>query len=141
MLEHQPGAVLGLTQSGIIFRMGPTSPKQPKPQKMKKTTRGGQTRKKKKKKKKTRGFDGRKTVSGRESMQPQGEGRSVEMSMEVDLVKLGVKRRIRSPLHELENSEGNGKRARMEGEVREFGKLLAHHLGSAEAFNQPRQAQ
>ena len=26
-LEHQPGAALGLSQSGINFRMGPTSPK------------------------------------------------------------------------------------------------------------------
>ena len=61
--------------------------------------------------------------------------------MEVDLAKIGVKRRLRSLLHELENSEDNGKKARMEGEVKEFGKLLGHYLGLAEAINQPRRAQ
>lgn len=33
------------------------------------------------------------------------------MSMEVDHAKLGVKRRLRSPLHELENNADNGKKA------------------------------
>ena len=54
---------------------------------------------------------------------------------------MGLKRRTRSPLHELENFDVSGKRARMEGEVREFGKLLAQHLGSAEAGNQLRRTQ
>ena len=61
--------------------------------------------------------------------------------MEVDQAEMGLKRRIRSLLRELENFDESGKRARMEGEVREFGKLLAHHLGSAKAGNQPHQTQ
>jgi len=63
------------------------------------------------------------------------------MLMEVDKVEVGIKRRLQSPLHELGNCVDNGKKVRMEGEVREFGKLLAHHLGSAEAVKQPRRAQ
>ena len=61
--------------------------------------------------------------------------------MEVDQAEMGLKRRIRSLLRELENFDESGKRARMEGEVREFGKLLAHHLGSTEAGNQPYRTQ
>ena len=44
-------------------------------------------------------------------------------------------------MSELENKEGNGKQIRVEGEVKELGKLLAQHLGSAEADNQPRRTQ
>ena len=54
---------------------------------------------------------------------------------------MGVKRRLRSPLHELGNYVENEKKARMEGKVKDFGKLLAHYLGSAEAVNQPCWAQ
>ena len=61
--------------------------------------------------------------------------------MEVDQAEMGLKRRPRSPLRELENFDVSGKRARMEGEVREFGKLLAHHLRSAKAGNQLRRTQ
>lgn len=111
--------------------MGTISLKQPKPHKMKRTTRGGP-----KKNKENRGLDGKDTVSSKKSMQTQGEGRGVVMSMEVYQVELGVKRSLRSPLHELENNADNGKKAQMEGEVREFGKLLAHHLGSAKTVNQ-----
>lgn len=61
--------------------------------------------------------------------------------MEIDLSEVGTKRRARSPLSELENKEGNGKQVRVEGEVKELGKLLAQHLGSAKANNQPRRMQ
>lgn len=57
------------------------------------------------------------------------------------LAKMGAKRRARSSLTELDNMEDNGKRVRVEGEVKELGKLLAQHSGSAEAVNQPRRAQ
>lgn len=57
------------------------------------------------------------------------------------LAKMGAKRRARSSLTELDNMEDNGKWVRVEGEVKELGKLLAQHLGSAEAVNQPRRAQ
>ena len=123
-MEHQPGNVLGLSQSGFNFKMGHTSLKQSKPHKMKKNTGGGQ-----KKNKENRGYVGKNMDSGKECMQSQGESKGVEMLMEVDQVEVGTKRRLRSPLHELENCVDNGKKARMEGEVREFGKLLAHHLG------------
>ena len=42
--------------------------------------------------------------------------------------EVGVKRRLQSLLHELGNWVDNGKNARMDGEVREFSKLLTHHL-------------
>ena len=135
-MEHQLGDVLGLSQPGINFKMAHISPKQPKPHKMKKTTGGGQ-----KKNKENKGYVRKNTDSGKECMQLQGESKGVEMLMEVDKVEVGIKRRLRSPLHELGNCVDNGKKVRMEGEVREFGKLLAHHLGSAELVNQPCRAQ
>ena len=52
-----------------------------------------------------------------------------------------TKRRARTPLSELENKEDNGKRIKRESEVKELGKLLAQHMGSAEAASQPRRAQ
>lgn len=57
------------------------------------------------------------------------------------LAKMEAKRRARSSLTELDNMEDNGKWVRVEGEVKELGKLLAQHSGSAEAVNQPRRAQ
>lgn len=57
------------------------------------------------------------------------------------LAKMGAKRRARSSLTELDNMEDNGKWVRVEGEVKELGKLLAQHFRSAEAVNQPRRAQ
>lgn len=57
------------------------------------------------------------------------------------LAKMGAKRRARSSLTELDNMEDNGKWVRVEGEVKELGKLLAQHSGSVEAVNQPRRAQ
>ena len=61
--------------------------------------------------------------------------------MEIDHLEVGVKTRAQSPLSELVNNEGNGKQIRVEREVKELGKLLAQHLGSAEAGNQPRRVQ
>lgn len=61
--------------------------------------------------------------------------------MEIDHSEVGVKSRARSPLSELVNNEGNRKRIRVEGEAKELGKLLAQHLGSAKAGNQPRRVQ
>ena len=89
---------------------------------MKKITKSGQ-----KKNKENKGYDGMIIALGKECMQPQGESRGVETLMEVNQAEVGVKRRLRSPLHELGNYVENGKKARMEREVREFGKLLAHH--------------
>ena len=57
------------------------------------------------------------------------------MKMEIDHSEVGGKRRARSPLSKLVNNKGNGKRIRVEGEVKELGKLLAQHLGLAEASN------
>ena len=131
-MEHQPGDVLSLSQLGINFKMGHISLKQPKPHKTKKTTRGGQ-----KKNKENRGYVGKNTDSGKDCMQLQGERKGVEMLMEVNKVEVGIKRRLRSPLHELGNCVDNGKKARMEGEVKEFGKLLAHHLGSRRLLTSP----
>ena len=61
--------------------------------------------------------------------------------MEIEKVDIGTKRKARTPLTELENKEDNGKRIKKEGEVKELGKLLAQHLGLAEAVMQLRQAQ
>ena len=90
---------------------------------MKKTTTGGQ-----KKNKENKGYNRKNTNLGKECMQPQGESRGVEMLMEVDQAEVGVKRRLQSLLHELGNWVDNGKNARMDGKVREFSKLLTHHL-------------
>ena len=79
--------------------------------------------------------------SNRECMQAQEVDSGTGRSMEVDQAEMGLKRRPRSPLHELEDFDVSVKRTRMEGEVREFGKLLAHHLRSAEAGNQLRRTQ
>lgn len=45
--------------------------------------------------------------------------------MKIDLDEMGAKRRVRSTLTELDNMEDNGKQARVEGEVKEFGRILA----------------
>ena len=71
----------------------------------------------------------------------QRADKSSDTNMEADLAEVGTKRRARPPLTELENLEGSGKRIRMEEEVQELGKLLAQHLGSAEAGSQPRRVQ
>ena len=79
--------------------------------------------------------------SGSEEKHFQGAGNIEDSIMEIELVEMGTKRRARMPLAELENMEDNGKQIKREGEVQELGKLLAQHLGSAEAASQPRRAQ
>jgi len=129
-------AEMGLTQTGVTFRMGPTSIKQSKLQNTKKTKGGGL-----RKNKENKVLTGKENVSGRERTQTQGDGNNLDMTMEIDLAEMGAKRRIRSPLSELDNMEDNGKQVREEGEVKEFGRILAQHLGSVEVDNQPHRAQ
>ena len=57
------------------------------------------------------------------------------------MVDMGTKRRARVPLAELENKDDNGKRVKVDGEIKELGKLFAQQLGSAAAAAQPRWAQ
>ena len=64
-----------------------------------------------------------------------------DVDMEVDRVELGNKRRCHTPLIEVEGENGNGKRVKVEGEVKELGKVLKQYLGSVEAAKQPYQAQ
>ena len=94
-----------------------------------------------KRNKENKGQTGKERIIGRTRKHAQVDDKSSKTNMEIDLSEVGTKRRARSPLSELENKEGNGKRVRVEGEVKELGKLLAQHLGSAEADNQPRQMQ
>ena len=79
--------------------------------------------------------------SGSEVKHLPGTGDIEDSAMEIELVEMGTKRRARTPLAELDNMENNGKRMKREGEIQELGKLLAQHLGSAEAASQPRRAQ
>ncbi|KAK9998173.1 hypothetical protein SO802_017776 [Lithocarpus litseifolius] len=105
-MENQPGNVLGLSQSGFNFKMGPISPKQSKPNKSKKSNGGGR-----KKNKENNVYVGTNMEAGKEHMQPLGENKGVEMVMEVDQVEVGTKRRLRSPLYEVGNCIDNGKKA------------------------------
>ncbi|KAK7849188.1 hypothetical protein CFP56_003381 [Quercus suber] len=77
-LDNQPGTELGLTTPGINFKfkMGPTSPKQPQPLKIKKNT-GGEQRKTNE----NRGEKEKKMVSGRECMHSQEEDRISDHSI------------------------------------------------------------
>ena len=91
--KYWPGVDLGLTPSGISFKMGPISPKLSKSQKIKKATEGGQ-----KKNKENRGGVGMRKGSDRECMQSQEVDSGTGRSMEVDQAEMGLKRRIQSPL-------------------------------------------
>ena len=71
----------------------------------------------------------------REETHYQRDTNQVGSTMEYEMLDMGIKRRARTPLAELENKEDNGKRVKVEGEIKELGKLLAQHLGSAEAAN------
>ena len=64
-----------------------------------------------------------------------------EMAMEVDGTGTGTKRRCRTPLTELQEENGNRKRVKVEGEVKELGRILKQHLGSVEAAEQPHRTQ
>lgn len=91
-----------------------------------------------KKNKGNRGVLGKKNKSGSEETQLQGEKTNKDLTMEFEMVDMGIKRRAGASLTELEDKEGNGKRIKREGEVKELGKFLAQQLGSAEAVMQPR---
>lgn len=56
-----------------------------------------------------------------------------DMDMEVDRVEVGTKRRCRTPLIEIQGENGNHKRVKVEGEVKELGRILKQHLGSVVA--------
>lgn len=43
------------------------------------------------------------------------------------MTDIRLKRRARIPLVELENKEDNGKRIKVDGEIKELGKLFAQH--------------
>ena len=128
--------ITGLIQTGVKFSLGLSFPKQHKAQGVKKSRAGSL-----KKNKENRGMPGRENGSGSEEKHSHGAGNIEDSIMEIELVEMGKKRRARTPLAELENMEDNGKRIKREGEVQELGKLLAQHLGSAEATSQPRRAQ
>ena len=128
--------ISGLLQTGVKFNLGLSSPKQHKAQGVKKNRVGSL-----KKNKESRGMPGMENSSGSEEKHFQGAGNIEDSIMEIELVEMGTKRRARTPLAELENMEDNGKRIKREGEVQELGKLLAQHLGSAEAASQPHRAQ
>ena len=127
---------LGLFQSGVSFSLGMPSPKQQKAQGVMKIKGGSQ-----KKNKENRGVPGKENKSGSEETQLQGDKTNVDSTMEIEMVDMGTKRRVRAPLAELEDKEDNGKWIKREGEVKELGKLLAQHLGSAKAAMQPHRAQ
>ena len=127
---------LGLSSTGPNFTLSPASPKKFKAQTTRKA-KGSEL----KKYKENKGPIGKERATDWLRKQAQGDDTSSETKMEIDHSKVGVKRRAQSPLSELVNNEGNGKRIRVEGEVKELGKLLAQHLGSAEAGNQPRRVQ
>lgn len=61
--------------------------------------------------------------------------------MEIEKTELGTKIRARVPLAELDNKEDNGKRVKVEGEIKEFGKAFTQQLGSAAVAAQPHRAQ
>ena len=128
--------ITGLLQTRVNFSLGLSSPKQHKAQGVKKNRAGSL-----KKNKENRGMPGKENKSGSEEIHSHGAGNIEDSIMEIELVDTGTKRRARMPLAELENMEDNGKRIKREGEVQELGKLLAQHLGSAEAASQPRRAQ
>ena len=132
---HESKAISGLIQSGIHFSLGLSSPKQQPAQGVKKNRGGNQ-----KKNRENRGVSGKENKSGSEESQCQGDKHYEDSTMEIEKVDMGIKRRARTPLSELENQEDNGKRIKREGEVKELGKLLAQHLGSAEAAMQLRRA-
>lgn len=91
---------MGLPQPGIAFRLGPSSTKQPKAQGIKKN-KGGHERKNKENRK----------VSGTEKKSDREEDiNNVGSNMENEMMEMGIKRRARTQLAELEKKEDNGKR-------------------------------
>nr|POE88689.1 hypothetical protein CFP56_63681 [Quercus suber] len=64
-----------------------------------------------------------------------------DTSMEVEASDVGVKRKERIPLEDISADEESGKKQKLEGEVMALGKIMAKHLGSALAADQPRREQ
>lgn len=127
---------MGLNHNDPEFKLGPASPKEIKIKTFKKSKGGDH-----KKNKENKGPAGKEKATVWTRTYNQRADKGCDTNMEVDLAEVGTKRKARPPLSELENMEGNGKRTRTEGEVKELGKLLAQHLGSAEVGCQPRRAQ
>ena len=111
---------VSLFQPGINFNLGLSSPKHNKAQSMKKTKGGNQ-----RKIKENREVPGTKKKLDREEAQPQEDNNTVDGSMGIEMVDMGTKRRARVPLAKLENKDDNGKRVKMDGEIKELGKLFA----------------
>ena len=111
---------MGLSSHAPKFILGPASPTKLKTQTMRKLRGSDQKRNKENK-----GPTGKERIIGGTRKHAQVDDKSSETNMEIDLSEVGTKRRARSPLSELENKEGNGKQVRVEGEVKELGKLLA----------------
>lgn len=63
----------------------------------------------------------------REATQPQEDNNNVDWTMEIEMTNIGLKRRARVPLAELENKEDNRKQVKVDGEIKELGKLFAQH--------------
>ena len=120
----------------MAFSIGPSTTKQQKAQGIKKS-RGSNERKNKE----NRDVSGKVKKLDREETHYQRDTNTVGSTMESEMLDMGIKRRARTPLAELENKEDNEKRVKVEGEIKEFGKLLAQHLGSTEAAAQPRRTQ
>ena len=133
---HESEVISDLIQPGIHFSLGLSSPKQQPAQGVRKNRGGSQ-----KKNRENRGVSGKENKSSSEETKCQGDKHYEDSTMEIDKDDLGIKRRARAPLTELENQEDNGKRIKREGKVKELGILLAQHLGSAEAATQLHRAQ
>lgn len=57
--------------------------------------------------------------------------------MDTEEVELGPKRKSRTPLEDIMENAGVGKKPKLEEEVSAFGKLLAKQMGSVAAAVQP----
>lgn len=75
--------------------------------------------------KRTEGVPGIEKESDRGETRPQEDNNNVDGTMEIEMVDMGIKRRARIPLAELEGKEDNGKRVKVDGEIKELGKLFA----------------
>uniref|UniRef100_A0A7N2KPR4 Uncharacterized protein n=1 Tax=Quercus lobata TaxID=97700 RepID=A0A7N2KPR4_QUELO len=106
---QEPNKEMGLTQSGIAFSLGPSTTKQQKAQGVKKT-KGSNERKNKENRdipSKDKKLDGEETHHQRDT-------NAIVSTMEYEMMDMGIKRRARTPLAELENKEDNGKRVKVD---------------------------
>ena len=86
-----------------------------------KKTKGGNQRKIKE----NREVPGIEKKLDREETKSQEDNNTVDGSMGIEMVDMGTKRRARVPLAELENKKDNGKRVKVDGEIKELSKLFA----------------